>query len=419
MIGSTMLVDIIKKTAAPLISLFIFTVGSGLFMTLLAVRLHSEGASSLMIGAMTGAFYAGLVLGSFRNERLIFAIGHIRAFAGFASILAVMYLMHGVTKNVWVWLGLRLISGYTTAGLFVVIESWLLTLSSIKTRGQVLAIYMVSFYAAQALGQLLLNVPSQNEVMLFIIAAILSSLSVIPVCMSRIQQPQFEQPSALSFKSLYQKTASGIVGCFCAGMLLGALYGLMPTFLVEKTGSNEMVSFFMFLVIIGGMALQYPVGRISDYVERRFVVVVLSFFAALMSVLAIWVYQYLWLASIFTFIFGGLIFTIYPVCVSYGCDVLDQDDIVAGSQGLLLAYSLGAMFGPLLAPFLIRTRLGENGLFVFFGLIALVLVIFFLWRRAQFEAAPQEEYFIPMPQTTPLTAELDPRSDAEHELIKG
>lgn len=408
------MLPIVRQIVAPLLSLILFTLGSGLFITLLVVRLHLDGVSSYIIGGVTAAYYAGFVSGSFRIERFIIRVGHIRAFAAFASLLAVVSIVQGLFVIPWLWILLRFVGGFATAGIFIVVESWLLVISGIENRGRILALYLVALYGAQALGQFLINIGGVKSLLPFSIVAMLCSLSVIPLAMTHVSTPQFSEPSALSFKKLYQATASGMMGSFCAGLVLGAIYGLLPLYIDQRTDHTSDVALFMAVVIFGGMALQYPVGRISDYIERRLVLAVVCFLAVITGVVVLFAFQIFWAAVVFVFFFGGFSFTVYPIAVSYACDALETKDIVAGTQSLLLAYSIGSAIGPLLAPFFM-TVMGNDGLFIYFILINGLLGAYFIWRRVYIPAALREEQFISVPQTTPIISELDPRGEESAE----
>ena len=161
------LLSVLRMAIAPLLSLFIFELGNGFFPTLLSLNLSSQGQSSLVIGSIAASFYGGLLLGAFGIEPLISRFGHIRAFAAFASSLTVLCMLNGMFDNVIFWVVLRFIAGIVTAGVFVVIESWLLCVSSVETRGQILSFYMMSFYASQALGQLILKLQSSDQLFFF------------------------------------------------------------------------------------------------------------------------------------------------------------------------------------------------------------------------------------------------------------
>jgi len=252
------MLSIVKKVIAPLLSLFIFMLGSGFFLTLLSLTMNFHHEPPILVGAMTGVYYAGLVCGSFKIERFIVRVGHIRAFSTFASALAVMTLLHGIFYNMPFWLILRFLSGFMTAGTFVVIESWLLCNSTTSSRGRILSLYMMTYYAAQASGQLLINLGSPEDLLLYGIATMLCSLSVIPLAMTYVSTPQFDEPSTMNLKTLYQKTMSSIFGCFCAGMTLSACYALFPILFSNIYHEASKISLFMFCLIMGGMALQYP-----------------------------------------------------------------------------------------------------------------------------------------------------------------
>ncbi|GAB4391799.1 MAG: MFS transporter [Gammaproteobacteria bacterium] len=408
------MLSILKKTYVPLASLFIFVIGSGLFTTLIALRLHADNTNPLLIGSMTTAYYLGLMLGAFRIERFIVRVGHIRAFSAFSSTLAVICILHGIFVEPWLWLLFRLMGGFATAGLLVVIESWLLIAGTINTRGQVLALYMITFYAAQALGQLLLNLASPSDLLLYAIAGMTASLAVIPLAMSRVESPQIDEPSSLNLKKLYHTSPTGVIGSSCAGLLLGALYGLMPIYFSHITNHISEVSWYMATIILGGMLLQYPIGRLSDYVDRRLVLIFVSLATAIVAVMMLSIKSDNWFLAVTSFLFGGLAFTLYPISISHTCDLLDAKDIVSGTQGLVLTYSIGACLGPLLAPIFIHYFM-IPGIFFYYVLICVFLAGFFAWRKFQKPATPKaaQEQFVIMPQTTPVVSELDPRSEEQ------
>jgi MFS family permease len=406
---------ILRQVMAPLLSLFIFELGNGFFPTLLSLQMSSQGDNSFMIGAVASAFYAGLLLGAFHIETVIGRIGHIRAFAAFASSLTVLCILNGMMSHIVIWLALRFIAGIATAGIFVVIESWLLCVSSTETRGQILSFYMMSFYASQAVGQFMLNIKSSEHLFLFTVTAMLCSLSVIPLAMTRVMLPEYDEPAAMNIKVLYQKTASGLVGALCGGLIMGALYSLLPLVLNELFHSREEVSVYMFMMIVGGMVLQYPIGKLSDVVERRLVIIMVCLGIAAVSFLMELFLAPTWSLAFLIAIFGGLTFTVYPLSISYACDSLESHEIVAGIQALLIAYSVGAMIGPFLAP-IFMSQFSIRGLFIFVLVVAFSLIIFLLYRKTQSVSMPQEEPFRIVPQTTPIVTELDPRQDAEEIL---
>lgn len=408
------MLNVIRQTSAPLLSLSIFVLGNGFFATLLALQMNLHDEPEILIGAMSGVFYAGLVVGSFNIEKIILRIGHIRAFSAFASALAVLCLLHGIFYDPYLWLVIRFLGGIATAGVYVVLESWIMCKSDSSTRGRVLSLYMISFYGSQAFGQLLLKIGPPDQLLLYAIATMLCSLSVIPLAMTYVESPVIEEPSGMSFKVLYSKTASGLFGCFCSGMIMSATYGLLPIVLADHYQNQSIVANMMFTLILGGMLLQFPVGKISDVVDRRLVLIIICGLTIMTVTGLMLSFSHYWLTMALMCLFGGLTFTIYPISISYACDELDAKDIVAGIQSLLLAYSIGATMGPFIAPSLMHID-EQKGLLVFFIIISTILMSLFIWRTTQRTSLPQEEPFQVLTQTTPVMAELDPRAEENKE----
>lgn len=402
--------SVFYRNSAALLALFVFVLGNGFFSTLISSILTQRHTSSIIIGLMTTCFYAGLVVGAFRIERLIARVSHIRAYAAFASLLSVVALLHGIFDNNFLWLMFRFFGGIATAGVFIVVESWLLTQSTPTTRGQMLSLYMITFYASQSLGQLLLGLYDKNILIMFAIISISSSLSVIPVSITRAETPQYSEPSTLSFMSLFRQCASGLFGCFTAGLILGAIYGLFPVYFFHQFSDPNLVARLMFIIIFGGMLLQYPIGKLSDVIERRLVLLITAMASIVVILLMAIGTNSFFLYALLCAFFGGLTFTLYPVSISYACDSLPTENIVAGTQTLLLVYSIGAMLGPLIAPLFMKV-MNQWGLFSYFVIVLALLILFLSWRKVVKVSAPHEEEFIAYPHNSPISSEVDPRGE--------
>lgn len=408
--------------ASPLISLLIYSVGHGLLTTLLTLRLAEEQVSTFWIGAVSTAYFAGLMAGTFINSKLILRVGHIRAYSAYASILCSVALLYGMFVAPQTWLLLRLLGGFATGGLLVVIESWIMVSSPVRIRGRMMALYMVLFYGAMVIGQMLLKQLDITMLLPFVVAALAASLSVIPLALARVDMPRFDKHDKLSVFELIRLTPTAVFSCFISGLLLSVAYGLLPLYFSLIGFGLSQITDMVAWLILGGMCLQYPLGRLSDRVDRR--IVLTALFAATLVVSLLFVLLDLqanaWLTGILVASLGGVIFAIYPISLSQACDELQPEQIIAGNQGLLLCYSVGAMAGPLLAPLFIN-GFGPEGLFIYFVLLAFITVIFLLWRRTMRAPVPLEEHvaFSATTPNTPVMAELDPRAEGhdmdEHE----
>ena len=273
---------------------------------------------------------------------------------------------------------------------------------------------MITIYLAQGGGQFLLNLEGDSQFTLFIIASILFSLALVPVAITRVQAPAPIKPSRLRLKELYGVSPLGISGAFACGIMLGGFYGLAPLFAHQTGLGFDGAARFMAAAIVGGLALQWPMGRLSDRFDRRTV------FGGLALVVAVISVAFLALPDggeapllVLVAVFGGAIFTLYPLCVAHTNDHIASADLVRASGGLLVTYGIGAAIGPLAAAGLI-SLIGPFGLFAFTGAVALAIAAYTFWRMSQRPAPPAEQQgpFHPVPRTTPASSELDPRAES-------
>ena len=392
-----------------LVAIFILMSGGGFMTTLVGVRLERAGSSELLIGLVGTAYFAGLVAGSLRVSGLIRRVGHIRAFAAFVAFVSASTLAYAVYRHPLLWAVLRLGDGVCIAGVYVCLESWLNERAEPATRGSVLAGYMIALYSGQAVGQFLLTLSDKTPAMPFLIASILISLASIPVVLTRISAPPPDDSSPLPVRALYAVSPLGIVGATATGLMLGAFYSLGAVFARRLGMDLGNTALFMSTVILGGVALQWPLGRLSDRIDRR-KVIVFAFGGALAAALAIALLPsprplLLTMAALF----GGLSFGLYPLCVAHTNDRLAPHQRVAASGGLVLLYSLGAAAGPSVAA-LAMSVIGTPGLFLFIALCAGGALGFGLWRQTRSDPVPaaQQENYVVLPRTTPMSANLDP-----------
>ena len=392
-----------------LIAIFMLMAGEGFMNTLVSVRLERAGSSALLIGLVGTAYFAGLVLGSLQVPALVRRVGHIRAFAAFVAAISASTLVYAVHRDVFLWGVLRFADGVCLAGVYVCLESWLNERADAQTRGAVLASYMIALYGGQAIGQFLLGLGQANPAMPLLAASILISIASIPVALTRISAPPPDDGIVLPFRELYRVSPLGITGACLTGVILGAFYALGAVY-ARRLGMNlPATALFMSMVILGGVALQWPLGRLSDRMDRR-KVIVFSFGGAMAAALAIALLARSGPALLTVgALFGGLSFALYPLCVAHTNDHLIPEQRIAASSGLVLIYSLGAAAGPS-AGALAMAIAGTEGLFYFIAMCAGGALAFGLWRQTQSKPVPaglQESYVI-LPRTTPVSATLDP-----------
>jgi len=391
-----------------LLAIFIIMAGSGFLSTLISVRLEAEGESPLAIGLVGTAYFAGLTIGALRVSKLIASVGHIRAFAVFVSIFSASSLTYAIHQDVGLWTVLRFIDGLTIAGVYICLESWLNERADKTSRASILASYMVALYSGQAAGQFLLNLGDAQPMLPFMVSAILLSLAVIPVVLTQVAQPVLGNLKSLSIRKLYEISPLGILGVILTGAMLGAFYALGPIFAGKLGMGLSEIALFTSSVIFGGVILQWPIGMLSDRFDRRKVLIACFALAtavcgAMIAIGGTGIYVF-----ILGGLFGGFSFVLYPLCVAHTNDRLAEDERVGASGGLVLAYSMGAVGGPLLGS-AVMAVIGPPGLFLFIGMCALLGTGFGLWRLYSGEAVPSEEQqsYQNLPRTTPVATSFD------------
>ncbi|MGU3398387.1 MFS transporter [Brucellaceae bacterium D45D] len=398
--------QLLAMVLAPILGLFIVSIGNGFLSSLTALRLGTAGASDTAIGLVSSAYFVGLTLGALFHDRLIVRIGHIRAYASFASLIAISVLLQGMYFDLWSWFALRLLYGWAAIGVFLVIESWLLLATDTKFRGRILALYMIALYGSGMIGQLQLGmIDSWGSVAPFMVAAILASLSVLPIVILPRVTPVVDRVEPLKPAQLLRMTPSGVIGCFGSGITIAAVYALFPLYLQRIGLSVEDIGRLMASVIFGAMVLQYPVGRWSDLQDRRIVLITLSAACMIISGAITIIPPSSPLLYVAFFLLGGGIFAVYPVSVSYSADSAPADALVRMIQGLLLINSIGSTISPpIIAP--IMAQMGETGLFWALCVLNGLMVLLFMWRRGAKPDSVPAAPFAPATPMSPIGAEL-------------
>lgn len=394
----------------PFLSLCFFVLGASSFTVIVTLYLKEWGQSEQMIGFVQSAYFAGLLLGGVWAERFISRTGHIRCYAAFASVLSSSMLAMGLIYEAYTWFVLRLIFGFGIAALYVVIESWLLAYADKSNRGRILAFYMVALYLSQAVSQALLVQSLKFGIDPFMAGAILASLSVIPLALSFTPPPPIEQIHKIGIAKLLKLAPFGVAGCLIGGVIQGGVYAFIPSFALATGHSAPNL---MAITILGGGIMQWPIGKLSDLLDRRRVLYGVSLATIIPCILMFYFYQYEWAVQVLCFALGGFSFALYPLGISQTCDRLQAKDITSATAVLLVAYGVGSVIGPVIAPWFMD--IAPVALFAFYALTALVLVTIGFYSIKSRPPVPLERQsaFVAMPSTTTVASELDPRAPHE------
>lgn len=412
-----------------LLGMAVLLAGSGMLSTLLGLRAQQEGMSMTVLGLVMSGFYLGYIFGTYLLPPLIRRVGHVRVFAAMSALSVAAALLYGLWINEWFWLGLRVVSGFALLGLYMVIESWLNAQTN-QYRGQIFGIYMMVSLLALGVGQFLIGIYGVSGLASFMVVALLFALGLVPVALTRAAQPVPVVAARLSVRAVYENAPTGLMGALLSGAATGSLWGLAAVFGAHIGLDASHAALFVALLIFGGAFLQWPIGKLSDRYDRRWVLIWLGFAGILSGGLLIgatfvaganeitvspirWV---LWLSSL---LFGGIVFSIYAISVAQTHDRLSSDQVLEATRTLLLVNGIGALFGPLSAG-LFMGWFGANGLIGFIMLVLTVLGAFTYWRIRLDRPVPEAERgdFVATTRTSAVAADLDPRTpDIDEEAV--
>ncbi|NNE82504.1 MAG: MFS transporter [Alphaproteobacteria bacterium] len=404
----------VMPVAALLLSAAFLLMGNGLQGTLLPVRANIEGFAFPEIGLISTAYYIGFGAGCYYGGRIVRRAGHIRTFAAMASLASAIALIHAliVTPELW-WL-MRAVAGFCFAVLYVVVESWLNECATNDNRGRILSIYNVINLTVITVGQMMLTLADPRAFPLFALASILVSLAVVPLAMTTTSPPAPVEIVRIRLRYLYSLSPVGCVGVFIVGLVNGAFWALAPVFAQGRSFDLTGIALFMSTAVLAGAVGQWPLGRLSDLRDRRYVIVGASTLAAVGGVAMVFSGGLgPWTGFVSVAVFGSMALPIYSLCLAHMNDFAPKGEFVATSSAMLLLYAAGAALGPIPASFLMG-QVGPQGLFTATALGHAALAAFTLMRiyRRTAPAMERKEPFITVPRTSPTFYALDPRSDA-------
>jgi MFS family permease len=403
---------LVASLVALLVALGLMLLGLGLLTSLVPLRLNDAGYSTQLVSLVATAYFIGAACGAWYCPRVIRRVGHIRAYAGLGAILAAATLALALFATPAAWLALRLVSGFSLIGAVMAIESWLSAAAPADWRGRLLAIYMATYYGAFAGGQMLLNLYPIEGLELFVLAAMLIGLAVVPVALTRRTAPALHDVARESLAHLFAVSPLAVIGSFLTGIVIGAFYGLGAIYGRRIGLDTEAVALMMAVTIAGGLVLQWPMGWLSDLLDRRSVVIGLAVAAAAVSlaIAGLGAGNLVLLLALLA-VLGGAIFAFYPLLLANANDYLPEgQDAVSVSSGLTLVYAVGMIAGPqIAAPAM--TAIGDHGLFLFIAAVCALFAGYGAWRVTRRAPVPQSEQseYVALPRSSPIVLDLDPR----------
>ena len=398
---------VMQGSWALLLGMLFLQLGNGLQGTLLGVRGELEGFSTFEMSVVMSAYFLGFLGASKLVPDLIRRVGHVRVFAALASFISAILILYPLLVNPWVWTGGRVIIGFCFCGVYIAAESWLNNAATNENRGQLLSSYMVVQMAGIVAAQLLLLTGDPSGFELFVLISVLVSISFAPILLSITPTPAFETTKPMSIKELFSTSPLGCVGMFFLGGIFSAQFGMAPVFGTSADLSLLQISIFVAAFYIGAMVFQFPVGWLSDRMDRRILIVVTSAIGFIASVIAIFGENIFIILLGSAFFIGGMSNPLYSLLIAYTNDFLEPDDMASASGGLLFLNGLGAISGPLFTGYLM-TEIGPIGFFVILAALLGVLTVYGFYRMTQrgISDVDTSSYATVLPTTSAVAVEI-------------
>ena len=386
-----------------IIATSVIQLANGFFGTFISLRVASEDFGATLAGLVLSSYFAGFALGAVRCGQIIKRVGHIRAYATFAGLVVAATAAMPLRVRPLPWLVLRAIVGFGCAGVFVTTESWLNAKAQPSQRGRVFSLYMVGTFLALAVGQLLIIWIEVKGAAPFNVIVDLFAVALVMVSTTRAEPPLTVAAEKLPYGQLARAAPVAVIGCAMSGLVSSAFYALAPAWMQDNGIERETIALFMLVAVVGGLAFQVPVGRLSDRYDRRIVLAALGIGFAGAAIALVHLPRSWSVLVPAAALLGGFMSTLYPVCVADAHDRMPANRVVAVSGRLILVSGLASVLGPLIGTS-IMARSGINGLFYFMAAAALLLALVAAGRSLA-TAAPRHlrrPFEILAPQAAPL-----------------
>ncbi|MEM6887135.1 MAG: MFS transporter [Pseudomonadota bacterium] len=410
--------QVLTSAWALLLGMCLLMIGNGMQGTLLGIRGEIEGFATFEMSIVMSAYFLGFLGGSRLAPGMIRRVGHVRVFAALASLISAVMILYPTLTDVWVWTLGRVLIGFCFSAVYVTAESWLNNAATNENRGQSLSLYMIVQTSGIVLSQALLLTADPSGYVLFVIPSILVSVAITPILLSISPTPAFEATKPMSLRELVNVSPLGCVGMFLLGGVFSAQFGMAPVYGTIAGLSVAQISTFVATFFVGSMLLQYPIGWISDRVDRRLLILVVSGIGVVGSAIGALFGSNFTLLLLSAFVVGGMSNPLYSLLLAHTNDFLEHEDMAAASGGLIFINGLGAILGPIITGSMMDA-FGPGGFYMFTAFLFASLVVYAGYRATRRGAVSVEETgaYVPVaPSYSPVAIETAQEYAIETEL---
>ncbi len=397
---------VLGNTWALMLGMMLLMVGNGLQGTLIGIRGEIEGFSTIELSIVMSAYFVGFLGASQMVPELIRRVGHVRVFAALASFISAVLIAYPLLTNPIFWSLGRVVIGFCYCGVYITAESWLNNSVDNEKRGQALSLYMIVQMVGIVSAQGVLALGNPNGYSLFIIISILVSISFAPILLSISPTPAFERTKLMTLSRLFISSPLACVGMFLLGGVFSAQFGMSAVFGAQIGLSLSQISLFVASFYIGAMIFQYPIGWVSDKMDRRLLILLISAASATGSASAYFAGGYFFSLVFASFLVGGLTNPLYSLLIAHANDFIEYEDMASAAAGLLFVNGVGAVSGPIIIGYAMNAY-GPEIFFVIIALLMATLAIYAGYRMTQrATVSDTSSYAAVLPNSTGVAVEI-------------
>ncbi len=395
----------------------ILQIAATIVNTAVPLKMALEQKAPLLIGLVGSAYSVGFLAGCFVIPAFIRRVGHIRAFAVFAALQAVLTLSFAATP-LDLWGISRLGMGFAGAGHAICIESWISGQASAGQRGRVFGLYQILNRLALIGSQIGVGYVSMQSNDIFLLASAAFSIALIPVGMTKARGPESGAVISVRLNTIWQYAPAAVIGCLYVGLMGGALTNVAPAYGILIGLTQKWAILLTAGIQIGALVLQWPLGLLADRVESRKIMLSATTSVVLCTLALGAVFWFslphsrLWQFGLFALIGAGSM-PIYTVAVAHAYFRLGRERALGLSAQLLFLWATGSAIGPLVSTAFMQV-MGPQGLLVYLGTLSLATGIYLAFRLRV--KPPEANPFAERKPTAPTIPDVSPagrRSDAE------
>ncbi len=396
------MIGVMQSSWALLLGVFMLMIGNGLQGPLLGLRGEASGFTTLDISMVMSAYYVGFLFASRGAPALLRRVGHVRVFSALASLISAILILYPTITAPWAWIGMRIVIGFCFCGVYITAESWLNDLATNQNRGKALSLYMMAQLAGIVIAQYLLASADIDGFVIFIIPAVLVSLSFAPILLSVTSHtPAYGETKPMPLMQLMEASPLAVTGMFLVGALFSAFMGMVAIYGARVGMTVPQISILIAVAYAVPFFVQYPLGWLSDVMDRRILVIILAGTGAAGAMLATVITGSFWIACVSAALVGGTGNALYPLLSAHANDYLERSDMAAAAGGFQFVSGLGAITGPFAIGWAMD-GIGPRGFWAVLVVLLTGTAIFALWRH---KAAPDREFVGDRAAFAPVMAE--------------